>query len=62
MLPRLIVAVVLTVLAVVFIVQNSQLIAIRLLVPLVTMPLWVALAGMLLVGAGIGYAVTWRRR
>jgi uncharacterized integral membrane protein len=60
--PRLVAAAVLTVLAVVFIAQNNQQVDIRLLVPLVTMPLWVALASMLVAGAAIGYAVSWRRR
>jgi uncharacterized integral membrane protein len=58
----LVAAAVLTVLAVVFIAQNNQQVDIRLLVPLVTMPLWVALASMLVAGAAIGYAVSWRRR
>ncbi|MCA1676081.1 MAG: LapA family protein [Actinobacteria bacterium] len=60
--PRLITALVLTVLALVFIFQNNQLTAIRLLIPVVTMPLWAALAGMLIVGAAIGYAMNWRQR
>jgi uncharacterized integral membrane protein len=59
--PRLVTASVLTVLAVVFIIQNNHLITIRILIPVVTMPLWVALAGMLLVGTAIGYALSWRR-
>lgn len=60
--PRLVVVAVLAVLALVFIVQNSQPTQIRLLVPLVTMPLWTALASMLVVGFAIGYALNWRRR
>lgn len=32
------------------------------LIPVVTMPLWAALAGMLIVGAAIGYTLNWRRR
>lgn len=60
--PRLVTALVLTVLAVVFVFQNNQMTAIRVLIPVVIMPLWAALAGMLIVGAAIGYAVTWRQR
>lgn len=60
--PRLIVALVLTALALVFLMQNNQMITIRLLIPVVTMPLWVALGSMLIVGVGIGYALHWRRR
>lgn len=60
--PRLITALVLTVLALIFVFQNNQMTAIRVLVPVVIMPLWAALAGMLIVGAAIGYAVTWRQR
>jgi uncharacterized integral membrane protein len=59
--PRLVTAVVLAVLAVVFLIQNNQLVTIRILIPVVTMPLWVALGGMLLVGVAIGYALSWRR-
>jgi uncharacterized integral membrane protein len=53
---------VLTVLAVVFVFQNNQLTEIRVLIPVVTMPLWAALGGMLIVGAAIGYAMNWRQR
>jgi uncharacterized integral membrane protein len=60
--PRLVVAVVLVALAVLFIVQNGQSTQIRLLVPVVTMPLWTALASMLAVGFAVGYALNWRRR
>ncbi|MGH4025291.1 MAG: DUF1049 domain-containing protein [Pseudonocardiaceae bacterium] len=60
--PRLITALVLTVLALVFVFQNNQLTAIRVLIPVVIMPLWAALAGMLIVGAAIGYAMNWRQR
>jgi uncharacterized integral membrane protein len=60
--PRLVVAAILIVLAVVFIFQNSQSTQIRILVPVVTMPLWTALASMLVVGFAIGYALNWRRR
>ena len=40
--------------ALVFIVENRQLTEIRLLIPVVFMPLWAALAGTLLVGLAIG--------
>lgn len=55
-------ALVLTVIALIFIIQNNQLTAIRVLIPVVTMPLWAALAGMLIVGAAIGYTLNRRRR
>lgn len=60
--PRLITTLVLTVLALVFVFQNNHLTAIRVLIPVVIMPLWAALAGMLIVGAAIGYAMNWRQR
>ena len=60
--PRLITALVLTVLALVFVFQNNQMTAIRVLIPVVIMPLWAALGGMLIVGAAIGYAMNWRQR
>lgn len=60
--PRLVGALVLTALALVFIIQNNQPTMIRLLIPVVTMPLWTALAGMLIVGMVIGYALNWRQR
>ena len=53
---------VLTVFAFIFIVQNNQPTMIRVLVPVVTMPLWTALASMLVIGAAIGYALNWRQR
>lgn len=59
--PRLVTALVLVVLAVVFIFQNNQPTAIRILVPVVIMPLWVALASMLVIGAVIGYIANRRR-
>jgi len=60
--PRLITALVLTVLALVFVFQNNQMTAIRVLIPVVIMPLWAALASMLIVGAAIGYVMNWRQR
>lgn len=51
---RLITGLVLVVLAVVFIVENTAPTAIRLLVPVVTMPLWTALAVMLVIGFVVG--------
>ncbi len=55
--PRAILALVLTVIAVVFIVENRQLAEIRILIPVVTMPLWAALAASVIVGVLIGYLV-----
>jgi uncharacterized integral membrane protein len=60
--PHRITALALTLLALVFIFQNNQPTEIRVLIPVVTMPLWAALAGMLIVGAAIGYALNWRQR
>lgn len=60
--PRLITALVLTAFALTFIIQNNQLTEIRVIIPVVTMPLWAALAAMLIVGAAIGYATTKRQR
>lgn len=54
---RLVVGVLLAVLAVVFVVENTAPTAIRVLVPVVTMPLWSALALMLVIGFVIGLLV-----
>ncbi|NMO91755.1 LapA family protein [Actinomycetospora sp. TBRC 11914] len=54
---RLIIGVVLAVLAIVFIVENTAPTAIRLLIPVVTMPLWTALALMLVIGFVVGALV-----
>lgn len=55
-------ATVLAILALVFIFENTQNTDIRLLVPVVTMPLWVALLVVALVGVLVGGYVHWRRR
>ncbi|CAM5581811.1 LapA family protein [Streptomyces viridochromogenes] len=60
--PRRIVALVLVALALVFIFENTDETEIRLLIPLVTMPLWVALLGMGVIGALIGALLLARRR
>ncbi|MEU6543137.1 LapA family protein [Streptomyces sp. NPDC046859] len=59
---RRIVALVLVVLAAVLIFQNTEETEIRLLIPVVTMPLWVALLGMGVIGALIGALLVARRR
>ncbi|MGX2993676.1 lipopolysaccharide assembly protein LapA domain-containing protein [Streptomyces sp. JNUCC 64] len=59
--PGRIVVIVLAVLALVFIFENTQEVEIRLLIPQVTMPLWVALLAMWLIGALCG-AYFLRRR
>ena len=59
---RWVVAAVLLVIAVVFILENRQLTEIRLLIPVVFMPLWAALAGTLLVGIIIGVLLDRQRR
>lgn len=48
-------------LAVVFILQNRQPTSIRVILPVVTMPLWAALTGMLVVGVVIGLLISRRR-
>jgi uncharacterized integral membrane protein len=53
---------VLAALAIVFVLENRQLVGIMLLVPVVTMPLWTALAAMLVMGVVIGLLVTRSRR
>ncbi|AUS81667.1 DUF1049 domain-containing protein [Actinoalloteichus sp. AHMU CJ021] len=58
---RLVVGLLLGVLAVVFIVQNRDEVAIRLLVPVVDLPLWTALAGVLVLGMLIGALWVYRR-
>lgn len=47
----------LVVLAVVLAVENHGLVEIRLLIPVVTLPLWTALAGMLIIGIVVGLLV-----
>jgi uncharacterized integral membrane protein len=59
---RRIVALVLLAVAVVFILENRQLTEIRLLLPVVLMPLWAALTGTLLIGLVIGVLVDRQRR
>ena len=53
--------VVLLVIAVVFVVENRQPVAIRLLIPLVTMPQWVALTATLVLGIAVGLLLRRRR-
>ena len=58
---RVIVGAVLVVLAFIFIIENREPTVIRVIIPLVTMPLWAALAGMFVVGLAVG-ALLRRRR
>ncbi|WP_211189451.1 DUF1049 domain-containing protein [Actinomycetospora sp. TBRC 11914] len=60
--PRAIVAVVLLVLAVVFVVENRDLTEIRLLIPIVLMPLWAALAITLIIGLVVGVVLGRRQK
>ncbi|MDT9695394.1 LapA family protein [Streptomyces sp. P17] len=53
---------VLAVLGLIFIFENTQETEIRLLIPLVTMPLWAALLGTALIGALCGAYFMGRRR
>jgi uncharacterized integral membrane protein len=59
---QVITGLVLAALAVVLVLENRDLVGIRLLLPVVTMPLWTALAAMLLIGAVIGFLVSRPRR
>lgn len=59
---RLIVGGILFALAVVFIVENRQTVAIRVIIPVVEMPLWAALTGIFVVGLLVGFFVGRRRR
>lgn len=59
--PKQIVAILLGVLAVVFVLQNRADASINLLWITVTMPVWVAFAGLLVVGIVIGYLLAGRR-
>ncbi|MER7013530.1 LapA family protein [Saccharopolyspora sp. NPDC000359] len=59
---RVVVGLVLVVLAVVLAFENRGLVEVRLLVPVVTLPLWTALAGMLVIGVVIGLLVGRPRR
>ncbi len=52
--PRSIVAIVLLALAIVFIAENTREVKIRVIVPVVTMPLWAALTAMLVIGVIVG--------
>jgi uncharacterized integral membrane protein len=61
MTPRMIAALVLAALLLVFVFENTQHTRIRLLVPLVTMPLWLALLGMGVIGALCGALAMSRR-
>lgn len=57
---RIIVAAVLTVLAIVFFIENRQTVRIRLIVPVVSMPVWLALAAMFVIGGLCGLLVAHR--
>jgi hypothetical protein len=59
---RAITSLVLVAIALTFIVQNRQIVAILLFIPTVVGPLWAALAGVFVVGFGAGYLLAWRRR
>lgn len=62
MTPRTITALVLLVLAVVFVLENRELTEIRLLIPIVLMPLWAALALALAIGLVAGLLLGRRSR
>ncbi|GLZ47852.1 hypothetical protein Acsp06_40370 [Actinomycetospora sp. NBRC 106375] len=54
--------VVLLVLAVIFVLENRDLVSIRLLIPLVVMPQWAALTITLVIGVIVGLLLRRRRR
>jgi len=58
---RRIVAGVLIVLAIIFIVENREQVNIRLIVPLLSLPLWTALTGMFVIGGIAGWLLSRRR-
>jgi uncharacterized integral membrane protein len=60
--PRMVTGLVLGVLAVVFVIENMQQVAVRILVPVVTMPLWAALTAMLFGGFVVGLLFVRTRR
>ncbi|WP_369274394.1 DUF1049 domain-containing protein [Streptomyces sp. R11] len=60
--PARVAVLVLVVLAMIFIFENTRATEIRLLIPLVTMPLWLALLGMGVIGALFGAYFMRRRR
>ncbi|MER5939871.1 DUF1049 domain-containing protein [Streptomyces sp. NPDC001928] len=62
MTPGRITMLVLAALALIFIFENTDSTEIRLLIPLVTMPLWLALLAMALIGALFGAYFMRRRR
>ncbi|WP_171166976.1 DUF1049 domain-containing protein [Streptomyces sp. I05A-00742] len=57
-----VVLLILAVLAVVFVFENTRHVKIRIIGPEVSMPLWLALAAMLVIGWLVGRFVTVRRR
>ena len=60
--PRVTTGLVLAGLSIVFVVENTDLVGIRLFIPVVTMPLWTALAAVLFIGVLIGLLVGRPRR
>jgi uncharacterized integral membrane protein len=58
---RRVIAAVLIVLAIVFIVENREKVDIRLIVPLLSLPLWTALTGMFVIGGIAGWLLSRRR-
>ncbi|GAA2820449.1 LapA family protein [Saccharopolyspora taberi] len=53
--PRVVTGVVLAGLAVVFVLENRQVVDIRVLLPVVTAPLWAALLAVLVIGVIVGF-------
>ncbi|KOG87352.1 DUF1049 domain-containing protein [Streptomyces varsoviensis] len=60
--PSRLLLLVIAILALVFVFENTRQVKVRLLLPEVTVPLWIALAVMLVIGWLVGRFVTFRRK
>ena len=60
--PTVVTGLVLAALAIVFVLENRQLVEIRVLLPVVTMPMWSALAAVLVLGVVIGFLLNRPRK
>lgn len=58
---RRVIAAILIVLAIVFIIENRQSVEIRLIVPLATLPLWISLTAVFVIGGVAGWLLARRR-
>lgn len=60
--PRQVVGIVLLVLALIFIFENTKTVKVRLIIPEVKLPLWVALLIAAVLGSLVTLLIQWRRR